>query len=464
MMKEKNRTWYYLIPFIGMGFCLWYLYISFYDVVYSDYIRLVNSYLPDIFNAGKFFVPDILTRSPITYLERIINVLFFHYSIRFDQVLGVIGLGLSALVVSSYCVRQKIGAAWYLMIMILLFSLNKWEMLINGSGWFIFLAFAGFYYHYLIIDRIRAGEEKRSDHVMMIILPWIMILLVAGSYCAVYAAVLLISYVFCYILDRKERPEMGRRYLIYAINVIIPFACYLVSNSMAVTDWSGYDVAEGSIFGYIFEMPGYFIRFLLKSLSSAVLGQESAAQIFSSDIPYIILGLIVAFAYLSALWLQFKDKLYEKSILPLIFIAAGGMNHLIILVSRWNFLVDDYGMSSRYGLQFQMGPIGIFLTYALALRCSQKKKELTQAVCISMAVIFIAGSAVTAAREVNIARYRKETCVRRAETALDYENKTDDELREVFEYRTSWPDSGPLIRQALTILKDNNLNVFHGRY
>ena len=46
------------------------------DVVYSDYIRLVNSYLPDVYNPKKFFVADVLTRIPVNYLGRIINVQF----------------------------------------------------------------------------------------------------------------------------------------------------------------------------------------------------------------------------------------------------------------------------------------------------------------------------------------------------------------------------------------------------
>ena len=105
-MERKNRNWFYLVPVAGAVFCLWYLYTSFYDVVYSDYIRLVNSYLPDVWNPAKFWVPDLLTRVPVNFLARIINTTFFHYSIRFDQVLGVVSLALSAASVTYY-VNQK---------------------------------------------------------------------------------------------------------------------------------------------------------------------------------------------------------------------------------------------------------------------------------------------------------------------------------------------------------------------
>ena len=61
----------------GVEMCIrdrWYIKNATCDVVYSDYIRLVNSYLPDVCDPKKFFVADVLTRIPINYLARIINV------------------------------------------------------------------------------------------------------------------------------------------------------------------------------------------------------------------------------------------------------------------------------------------------------------------------------------------------------------------------------------------------------
>ena len=108
---EKKQKWYYMIPVIGVVFGIWYLKQSFYDVVYSDYIRLVNSYLPDVWNPDKFLVRDVLTRIPINYAARIINTSLFHYSIRFDQALGLLSLGLGALILAAYCVWKKISKA-----------------------------------------------------------------------------------------------------------------------------------------------------------------------------------------------------------------------------------------------------------------------------------------------------------------------------------------------------------------
>ena len=46
MKAERNRKIiYWLLPLAGILFCLWYVKSATCDVVYSDYIRLVNSYL-----------------------------------------------------------------------------------------------------------------------------------------------------------------------------------------------------------------------------------------------------------------------------------------------------------------------------------------------------------------------------------------------------------------------------------
>ena len=119
-MNEKlgKRLLYLGVPAAGIAFCLYYLSIATEDVAYTDYMRLIVSYLPDVANPAKFFVPDVLTRVPITYLGRIINVALFHYSTVFDMVLGVLSHGLAALALASYCRDKKGYAPWFLVIML----------------------------------------------------------------------------------------------------------------------------------------------------------------------------------------------------------------------------------------------------------------------------------------------------------------------------------------------------------
>ena len=101
--RNRQRLIYGGLPVLGMLLCLWYVKEATCDIVYTDYIRLVNTYLPDVWDPRKFFVPDVLTRIPVNYLGRIINVTFFGYSTTFDMILGILGLGLSGLALGAFC-------------------------------------------------------------------------------------------------------------------------------------------------------------------------------------------------------------------------------------------------------------------------------------------------------------------------------------------------------------------------
>ncbi len=460
----KNKIWYYGLPVLGVLFGLWYVKQAFVDVVYSDYIRLVNSYLPDVWNPRKFFVGDILTRIPLNYGARIINVIFFDYRIRFDQVLGVISLGLSAVLLASYAIKKNIGALWFLCLMAVMFSLNKWEMMINGSGWIHFFAFAGFYYHYLVLERVWTGCQKKGDHRRLLLLPWVLTLAVAGPYCAVYTAVLWLTYGLKAGMVWMKEKRWNKDYLAYAVSSAVPLLLYIWSNSCVIDEPKG--IAEVSFTEQLLSTPGYFLRFFIKSFASMAVGVECAEAAFHTNLPYLALGLMVIGSYGAAVVLYIRCRLYEKTVFPLILMGAGILNHVLILLSRWVYLNENYGMSSRYALQFQTGILGIILTFALAGRGMKKGKAgfrgraAVRAVTVAVTAVILGGNIYTTREELRKAPARAEYCARRAEIALDFENRTDDELRENFEYRTGNPQSGQAVREALTILKENHLNIF----
>ena len=463
----KERRWYYFLPLAGIIFGIWYIRIAFYDVVYSDYIRLVNNYLPDVWNPSKFLVPDILTRVPLSYLGRVVNTVFFHYSVTFDQILGVVGLGLSGMVLASYCIRRRIGAAWMLVLMAVVFSLNKWEMLTNGTGWVHFFAFAGFYYHYLVLDRVWGGQACPGDRRKLLWLPSLLILCAAGQYCAIYAAVLFLAYLFRLLRVRAVQRRWDHDCAGYLLAVLLPFGCYLLSNAFAVEDHAG--MQDVTLIGQLLNTPSYFVRFLLKSLSSSVVGLSYASSHFRSETPYMVLGFLVAAAYLAALCFQYRYRLWERTILPLLLILSGGASHLLVLLARWRFL------------QYAAGVLGILLTCALVWKAERgsadgghtfqegdrrrakhgRKRLWVYGIAVFITAAFLGGAVNDTRQELQIAPYRKLLCMERAGIALDFENRTDDELRENFEYRTSRPESGRAVRSALKILKENGWNVFH---
>ena len=162
-MKNKKSYVYIGLPVLGMIFYLAYIRRSAIDMVYSDYIRLINSYLPDVWNPDKFFVADLLTRIPVNFLERGLNVMIFGYSVTVDRIMGILGFGLSALVIGRYSRKKELCPVWYAAMMIVMFSLNKWEMLYNGTGWAHFLAFDCFLELCPAGSGVRKGIPKREE-------------------------------------------------------------------------------------------------------------------------------------------------------------------------------------------------------------------------------------------------------------------------------------------------------------
>ena len=67
----------------------------------------------------------MLTRIPINYLSRIINVKFFGFSITFDRVLGAVSVSLAAWCFAAYSRQLKINIKWFITFMIVMFSLNN---------------------------------------------------------------------------------------------------------------------------------------------------------------------------------------------------------------------------------------------------------------------------------------------------------------------------------------------------
>ncbi len=473
---NKKRSLYYGIPLLGTLLCLWYIKAATCNIVYTDYIRLVNSYLPDVWNPDKFFVADVLTRIPIHYLGRIINVTFFGYSTTFDMVLGILGLGLSGIVLAGYCSRRRLGTGWYLLLMAVLFGLNKWEMMTNGTGWGHFLAFALFYYHYIVIDRVVCGMGKKRDRVVLWLLPSLITLGVAGPYCAVYSATVVIFYTAVAVRkiielyqDKEEHKNLTRlsnlteqiRFWLYGcISVMMPLFLYLWSNSYAVEDHAGaVDITLKAALG---SDPGFFLRFLLKALASMLVGEESlkgwVSQGLMTDAMVYAIGGIVAVGYVLALYLNFRHHLYRRTALPLILLVAGMGNHAIILISRYIFLKENYGMSSRYALQYQVGILGIILTFGLLWK--QMRGFFSKLLAMIFCACLIAGHGYTNWRECRMAPHREHYVEQIADMAVRFEEVSDDDLRKTFDYRREEPDSGAKVRQALTILKEQQWNVF----
>ncbi|MDO4939089.1 MAG: hypothetical protein Q4E54_03910 [Lachnospiraceae bacterium] len=436
-----------MLPLLGFLFLTAYLRSATVDVVYTDYIRIINSYLPDVFSFTPYLRADILTRTPICYPERILNVVLFGYSTTFDMILGAAGLTLSALIIGMYAYKKKISAAIVAVLMIIIFSLDKWEMLTNGTGWVHFLTFACFYYHYLVYDRVRSGDGKKGDEVRLCVIPIVTVLLISGSYCPIYVGALFAVYLIDYITGYGESVQIKTLVRRLAC-IIIPFVLFFISYMLSEEEVAG--ATSESFFTVIAEDPILPVKMILKSFGSMVIGGETAAEWNIPGILVCIFGLIIILGYVYAIYVNFRSGLYKETAFPMLLLFSGLISHGIVFVTRWIFKSDDYMMSSRYALQFQSGILGMILTFTMA-----DTKFVVRPVSAALIILILAGHLCTSGREINMAKYRRESFENMRSVAVNYRNETADTLKSVLQYHDP-----AKTRHALEILEENGWNVF----
>ena len=483
-----------LLSFLMALAILFYVLLSTTDVLYSDYIRLVNSYLGKPFQLGDLLQKDILTRIPLTYFFREINRYSFGYTLIFDRVLGVLGLFLASKPLLLFMRNKQLPFSQQLLFLLLFYSLNKWEMLLNGSGYIHFLAFSAFYDYFYALDQ--AFSKKSSLLVLSIYPPFI--LLVAGPYCL--AVFLSCFALFFFLALGKKLWDMKGTILLLISNGLCLFL-YLLSNHYAVYEYAG---AESISLREVLQNHLLFVvKFIFYGFSSMLVSGENLEKLLRDGViqgkGIVLIGAFVLFFYifmtLLYLWKFFASsgngggKVFSKKndgapslnqgqkeavnsieknpmaaekggesfyfgLLPGLLLLHGLASHALVFLTRYMFLKESYAFQSRYALQYQSALLGAFLLLFLwknENRASLVEKARTAkgrlVVCLLFSGIFLLGTLWTDRSEWGKSMYRREHYERMWSYSHDLSAYSDDELEDVFEYR----HGGERIRKAFAI-------------
>lgn len=483
-----------LLSFLMALAILFYVLLSTTDVLYSDYIRLVNSYLGKPFQLEDLLQKDILTRIPLTYFFREINRHSFGYTLIFDRALGVLGLFLASKPLLLFMRKKQLPFSQQLLFLLLFYSLNKWEMLLNGSGYIHFLAFSVFYDYFYALDQ--AFSKKSSLLVLSIYPPFI--LLVAGPYCL--AVFLSCFALFFFLALGKKLWDMKGTILLLISNGLCLFL-YLLSNHYAVYEYAG---AESISLREVLQNHLLFVvKFIFYGFSSMLVSGENLEKLLRDGViqgkGIVLIGAFVLFFYifmtLLYLWKFFASsgngggKVFSKKndgapslnqgqkeavnpieknpmaaekggesfyfgLLPGLLLLHGLASHALVFLTRYMFLKESYAFQSRYALQYQSALLGAFLLLFLwknENRASLGQKARTAqgrlAVCLLFSGIFLLGTLWTDRSEWGKSMYRREHYERMWSYSHDLSAYSDEELEDVFEYR----HGGERIRKAFAI-------------
>lgn len=460
---QRGAVW--SLPCLLGMLVFFYVRIATVDVVYSDYIRLINTYLPNPLAPEHFFTGDVFTRIPATYVFRWLNLRLFDYSVAMDRMAGILGLVAAAWCVGAYCERRKTGIIVYIPVLLFMFSLNKWEMLINGSGYIHFLTYALFFWTFYLLDKLYNGTAGRKTVGALVLLP-AAALLTGGPYIICYCAVILAAVLWLCFSGQKN---VGKRDAFYiGLSAAAVLFVYMISNAAAVYELSGAE--DITLMELITGAPAFIVHFFLNGFASEIVegsildNMVSAGRLEMRQV--YLLGALCCLMYAAAVWSYFRTGLYRQTLFPMLMLLSGIGSHIMVFLSRYVFLQETYAWQSRYALQYMPGMIGVFLIYG-GLYGSWKNRNTGIRtgrrtgcfiwICGMLTVLAVlCGNVVTTRYELEIAPYRRLYFEHIRETALHYHTVDDEVLNNTFEYHHG-PDK---VRAALRILEENKLNVF----
>ena len=510
MSKEKFRASFLLfVSILCTVFLGFYILSASADIVYSDYIRLTNSYLGEPFSFHDLLTKDILTRIPVSFLFREINIAFFHYSITFDRFLGLFGLFLTSIPLLLFMAKRRIGIFFSVAILLIFYSLNKWEMLLNGSGYAHFLSFALFYLFFCLLSE-RVG--KGSSLLSLSIFPFLF-LLTGGPYAiAVYGAAILS--LFFLFLAGKIRDKRGS--LVLLLSSFVSTFLYFLSNHYAVYEYAG--AKSISLKEVLLTKMTFVLKFFGFGFSSLLFSGENLEEWLSSGAVqgkqlFLLGGLILLFFLLMALFFL-KDLFFgekdsnddcipgkekDKSLtglFPAILLLHGLLSFALVFLSRYIFLRPEYAVQSRYALQYQSALLGALLLLYLNTgrqeagvekgreklegniekRGVERKPEdrekdekagekagarraLPRIISIGITLLFLGGTLYTAKTELLKAPYRRLHYETMLHSVNRIEDMDEEELERLYEYR----HGKERILKAFSILKERKLNCFYGK-
>jgi len=514
MSKDKFRASFLLfVSILCTVFLGFYILSASVDIVYSDYIRLTNSYLGEPFSFHDLLTKDILTRIPVSFLFREINIAFFHYSITFDRFLGLFGLFLTSIPLLLFMAKRRIGIFFSVAILLIFYSLNKWEMLLNGSGYAHFLSFALFYlFFYLLSERVGKGSSLLSLSVF----PFLF-LLTGGPYAiAVYGATILS--LFFLFLAGKIRDKRGS--LVLLLSSFVSTFLYFLSNHYAVYEYAG--AKSISLKEVLLTKMTFVLKFFGFGFSSLLFSGENLEEWLSSGAvqgkQLFLLGglillffLLMAFFFLKDLFFGEKDsnddcipgKEKDKSLtglFPALLLLHGLLSFALVFLSRYIFLRPEYAVQSRYALQYQSALLGALLLLYLKTARGQEagvekgrekaklegntekkrgverkpedrekdekagekagaRRALPQIISIGITLLFLGGTLYTAKTELLKAPYRRLHYETMLHSVNRIEDMDEEELERLYEYR----HGKERILKAFSILKERKLNCFYGK-
>lgn len=427
------------------------------NIIYMDQIRMTG--LIEKYYEGNLVFFDLwqsyLGHRGLGYhLIFLANAVFFDLNTLVEINLSALCLLLIAVIILKAYLESvsdmkhtKIFMISVLSILIVIFSLNKWEIALLGLGLneflpHVLLIFMFYIFNKLLIEN-KLGNVKKI--LLFLSLNLSLLLFSVGYLAPFFAAMYLIIILDCIIKCKTENIKNKLNIVVpYSINLGVLLVIYFYGINENINNESTMGLTD-KIIGMLSNFGGV-VQFYLYGLTGSIIGAETGSKLLTNN-SLLVLGVIVFLMYILVIYLFFKNKIYKISYLPILLILYSMIYMCLITISRIDYGIL-YGTQSRYALAMMYALIGVIWILSIRIKINYSKKTLVS-YGIVLALI-ISGIFLTSLDEIRKSPYRK----------LAYENMRADAYYLNMQNWQQYQSTEELTINAFEVLKENKLNVF----
>jgi len=450
---------------------LFYLKITTTNVPIMDYWRYMNEITEKVFNDTLEF-SDLwknigVQRNPLIYFLLTINMKYFGLNTQIEIYSGAIIMAFNALIIFKiYYINiikyhnqyKKVGQVLFVIIALAVFNFNQWEIITLQFSLSFMVRIMMYLIIFMLVDNFLICNNKNFKNVLIIsLLIFITVCLVSQGYFPALVGTIIVLIFLHFILSYKSKHKMNiNYYLIIFISILLSSIIYLYGITSDIQGSNSIKLFIHSL------LNGEFLKGSILMLGTSILNSNLISNPENITLFYII-GLIILFSYIFALFIYFKNKMYERTYFPIMLITYSLINIVLIIYARMNLFNLTYLIASRYVCETTLGIIGILfilLDYILKIldnNNSQRSFSTKVMNNFSKLIIIIISISLcyTTLTEMKTGPYRKAYFENLVEMMIDIDNIPDDKLGA---FQANNPD---MVRSGVILMKKYKLGVFN---
>lgn len=451
-MKNMNNLLKYIplcFLFINAIFLIYYLTVATKDVVFMDYWRLSERFIPLVCN-NELTLSDLWTgdwgqRNPLLFSLFCLNIKYLDLNAMVPVYLGVCTICIYLFLYFQIYIKRiykpnSISGQFVMFLPIVLcaFCLNQWEIMETQFSFPFYLRILIYAVVICLVDMALTNKKQSQMLTVCIMMPFATCLLSQLYFLGMLLSVAILLLITT-ITDKSKR-YFSLKFLFY----------WIIFNGVGLMVYF-YDLgmaeAGGNLISFlksIFNGKAFLSFFYL--LDSSIM-QIKVAHRFNVGL-VILIGIMLSAIICFCVYEYCKKRMYNISYMPILCILYGLFSMGAIMYGRMSVYETSDLASSRYVVDTTMLWIGCLSILAYSWQQTHSKILLHIIIFISCTYM-ICDYDVFMQREYKA--YYKENI---ALMCLDVENYTDEDLTIM---QANSPD---MVRNSCSLMQHFHLNVF----